>query len=143
VSGGGLISGVAAAIKQRKPNCKVIGVEPELAADAQASLKAGKRITFEAERVNQTIADGLRTSPVGEIPFAHIYKYVDDIVAVSEEEIRRTVKMLLMQGKLLAEPSGAVTSAAYFFHEDKLPLAKKNVAVLSGGNIAPEILREI
>jgi threonine dehydratase len=143
VSGGGLISGVAAAIKQRKPNCKVVGVEPELAADAQASLKAGKRITFDPVKVNQTICDGLRTTPVGEIPFEHIYKYVDDIVTVTEDEIRQAVKMLLLQGRVLAEPSGAVTSAAWFFHRDKLPPAKRTAAVVSGGNIAPEMLKEI
>src|SRR4051812_36928596 len=143
VSGGGLISGVAAAIKQRKPNVKVIGVEPELAADAQASLKAGKRITLDPARVNQTICDGLRTTPVGEIPFEHIYKYVDDIVTVTEMEIKKAVKMLLLQGRVLAEPSGAVTAAAWLFHRDQLPTAKKAAAVVSGGNIAPEMLKEI
>jgi threonine dehydratase len=143
VSGGGLISGVAAAIKQKKPNVKVIGVEPELAADAQASLKAGKRITFDPKQVNSTIADGLRTTPVGEIPFEHIYKYVDDVVTVTEQEIKKAVKMLLLQGRVLAEPSGAVTSAAWLFHRDQLPPAKKSVAVVSGGNIAPEMLKEI
>jgi len=143
VSGGGLVSGVAAAIKQRKPNVKVVGVEPEIAGDAQASLKAGKRITFDPAKVNQTICDGLRTTPVGEIPFEHIYKYVDDIVTVTEQEIKQTVKMLLMQGRVLAEPSGAVTSAAWLFQRDKLPPAKKAAAVVSGGNIAPEILKEI
>jgi threonine dehydratase len=143
ISGGGLISGVASAIKLRKPNCKVIGVEPELAADAQASLKAGKRITFDPKTVNQTIADGLRTTPVGEIPFSHIYKYVDDVVTVTEQEIRAAVKSLLLQGRLLAEPSGAVAPAAWMFHRDKLPPAKKAVAVVSGGNIAPEMLKEI
>jgi threonine dehydratase len=143
VSGGGLVSGIAAAIKQRKPNVKVIGVEPEIAGDAQASLKAGKRITFDPAKVNQTICDGLRTTPVGEIPFEHIYKYVDDIVTVSEQEIKQAVKMVLLQGRVLAEPSGAVTSAAWLFHRDKLPPAKKSVAVVSGGNIASEILKEI
>jgi threonine dehydratase len=143
VSGGGLISGIAAAIKLRQPGCKVVGVEPEIAADAQASLKAGKRITFDPARVNQTIADGLRTTPVGEIPFEHIHRFVDDIVTVTEDEIRRAVKLLLLQARLLAEPSGAVTSAAWFFHRDLLPPASKAVAVVSGGNIAPEMLREI
>lgn len=143
VSGGGLISGIAAAIKLRQPGCKVVGVEPEIAGDAQASLKAGKRITFDPARVNQTIADGLRTTPVGEIPFEHIYRFVDDIVTVTEDEIRRAVKLLLLQTRLLAEPSGAVTSAAWFFHRDLLPPASKAVAVVSGGNIAPEMLREI
>ncbi len=143
VSGGGLISGVAAAVKLRKPSCKIVGVEPELAADAQASLKAGKRITFDPAQVNQTIADGLRTTPVGEIPFEHIYRFVDDIITVTEDQIRKAIKMLLLQARLVAEPSGAVTSAAWFFHRDKLPTARRTVAVVSGGNIAPEMLREI
>ncbi len=143
VSGGGLISGVATAIKSLKPNVKVIGVEPELAADARASLKAGKRITFDPTEVAKTIADGLRTTPVGEIPFEHIYKYVDDIVTVTEQEIKEAIKKLLLESRLLAEASGAVTSAAWFFHRDKLPPAKKTAAVLSGGNIDPELLKEI
>jgi threo-3-hydroxy-L-aspartate ammonia-lyase len=143
VSGGGLISGVAAAVKFLKPNVKVIGVEPELAADAQASLKAGKIIKFDPEQVARTIADGLRTTPVGEIPFQHIYKYVDDIVTVSEDEIKAAIKKLLMEGRLVAEASGAVTSAAWFYHRDKLPPAKKTVAVVSGGNIDPALLKEI
>jgi threonine dehydratase len=143
VSGGGLISGIATAIKSRKPNVKVIGVEPELAADAQASLRAGKRISFDPVQVTRTIADGLRTTPVGEIPFEHISRYVDDIVTVSEFEIREAVKRLLLEARVLAEPSGAVAPAAWLFHRDKLPPAKKAVAVVSGGNIAPEMLREI
>ncbi|MEO5936928.1 MAG: threonine/serine dehydratase [Terriglobales bacterium] len=143
VSGGGLISGVASAIKLLKPNVKVVGVEPELAADAQASLKAGKIIKFDPEQVARTIADGLRTTPVGEIPFQHIYKYVDDIVTVTEQEIKDAIKKLLFEGRLVAEASGAVTSAAWFYHRDKLPPAKKTVAVVSGGNIDPALLREI
>jgi threonine dehydratase len=143
ISGGGLLSGIATAIKLRKPNVKVVGVEPELAADAQASFRSGKIITFDAAQVGRTIADGLRTTPVGEIPFAHIYKYVDDIITVTEQEIRESVKRLLLEARLLAEPSGAVSAAAWFFHRDKLPPAKKAVAVISGGNIAPEMLKEI
>src|SRR5205085_9535190 len=64
ISGGGLISGVSAAIKLSKPNCRIIGVEPELAADAQASLRQGKRVALDFERVNQTVADALRTTPI-------------------------------------------------------------------------------
>jgi threonine dehydratase len=143
VSGGGLISGVATAIKSLKPNVKVIGVEPELAADARASLKAGKIIKFDAAEVAKTIADGLRTTPVGEIPFQHIYKYVDDIVTVTEQEIKDAIRKLALESRLVAEPSGAVTSAAWFFHRDQLPPAKKTVAVLSGGNIDPALLKEI
>jgi threonine dehydratase len=142
VSGGGLISGIATAAKLRNPKVKVIGVEPKLAGDAQASLRAGKRVTFDPAEVNKTLADGLRTTPVGEIPWEHIRKYVDDVITVSEEEIRRAVKMLLLTGRLLAEPSGAVAPAAWLFHRSELPAAKKTVAVISGGNIAPAILDE-
>src|SRR5260370_3092944 len=95
VSGGGLISGIASAVKQMNPRVKVVGVEPELAGDAQASLRQKQRVTFPAEQVGRTIADGLRTSPVGEIPFAHIMKFVDDILTVSEDEFRESMRVSL------------------------------------------------
>ena len=94
VGGGGLISGVAAALKLSKPSVKVIGVEPELAADAQASLRAGKVVQFPAEQVLRTIADGLRTQSIGSINFEHIQRFVDDIVTVSESEILDAVRRL-------------------------------------------------
>src|SRR5579859_5414028 len=143
VGGGGLISGVAAAIKLSNPKIKVIGVEPELAADAQASLRAGKQVAWDPEAVTRTIADGLRTTPVGDIPWQHIKTYVDDIVAVTEDDIRASVRRILQNTRLLAEPSGAVAPAAFFYHRELLPPARKTVAVVSGGNIAPEMLREI
>src|SRR6202167_4005867 len=86
VGGGGLISGVATAIKLSKPSVKVIGVEPELAGDAHASLRAGKVVQFPAEDVSRTMADGLRTQNVGAINFEHIQRYVDDIITVTEDE---------------------------------------------------------
>ena len=89
VGGGGLISGVAAAIKLTKPEVKVIGVEPELAADAQASLRAGKIVQFPAEQVSRTLADGLRTQSIGPINFDHMQYFVDDIITVTEDEIRK------------------------------------------------------
>jgi threonine dehydratase len=143
VSGGGLISGIAAAIKQLRPEVKVIGVEPELAADAQASLRAGQRVTWPSEKVGQTIADGLRTSPVGEIPFAHMQKFVDDIVTVSEEEIRRAMRTLLLSSRIVAEPSGAVAPAAFLYHREKLPAARNVVAIVSGGNASPDLLASV
>lgn len=143
VGGGGLISGIATAIKLSQPNVKVIGVEPELGADAQATLRAGKVVQFPVEQVIQTIADGLRAQYVGDIPFEHIRKYVDDIVAVGEDEIREAVRRLAEDPKTTAEPSGAVTVAAFLFHENELPRADINVAVISGGNIDPNLLREI
>jgi len=143
ISGGGLLSGIATAIKLSNPKIKVIGVEPELAADAQASLRAGHPVTWDAEAVTKTIADGLRTTPVGDIPWQHLHKYVDDIITVKEDEIRQSVRRILQNTRLVAEPSGAVAPAAFFFHRSQLPAAKKTVAIVSGGNIAPEMLREI
>ena len=142
VSGGGLISGIATAIKLRRPKTKVIGVEPELAADARASLRSGKRVSLPAEQTTRTIADGLRSQSVGEITFKLINKYVDDIVTVGEEEIREAIRRLLTL-RLIIEPSGAVAYAAFLFHRDELPKSKKAVAVLSGGNIEPALLSEI
>src|SRR3712207_667857 len=87
VGGGGLISGVAGGLKLSRPEICVIGVEPELAGDAQASLKRGDRVEFAAEQVGRTVADGLRTQLLDDITLAHIGRFVDDIVAVSQEEI--------------------------------------------------------
>jgi threonine dehydratase len=143
VGGGGLISGVSAAIKLSGAKVKVIGVEPELAADAQASLRAGRIVSFPAEQVSQTLADGLRTQSVGAINFEHIRAYVDDIVTVTEDEIRAAMRALCANRKTLAEPSGAVAAAAFFFHADRLPHTNLNVAVVSGGNIDPLLLQSI
>jgi threonine dehydratase len=143
VGGGGLISGVAAAIKLSKPSIKVIGVEPELAADAQASLRSGKIVQFPAEQVSRTIADGLRTQSVGPINFEHIQKYVDDIITVSEDEIRQAMKLLASNPETIAEPSGAVATAGFLFHRDHLPNTKLNVAIISGGNIEPQMLEHL
>jgi len=143
VGGGGMISGVATAVKLSKPAVNVIGVEPELAADAQASLDQGHIVESSAEQVSQTIADGLRTQSIGPINFEHIRKYVDKIVAVSEAEIREAVRRLAKDPKTLAEPSGAVAVAAFLFHKEELPNTGFNVAVVSGGNIEPKVLQEI
>ena len=148
VGGGGLISGVSAAIKLSNtelshPQVKVIGVEPDLAADAQASLRAGRIVSSPAEQVSQTLADGLRTQSIGAINFEHIRAYVDDIVSVTEDEIREAMRALSANAKTLAEPSGAVAAAAFLFHPDELPDTEINVAVISGGNIDPKLLAEL
>jgi threonine dehydratase len=143
VGGGGMLSGVATAIKLSKSSVKVIGVEPELAADAQASLRAGKIVESTAEQTSRTIADGLRTQSLGAITFEHIKQYVDDIVTVSEYEIRQAVRYLATNPKTVAEASGAVAVAAFLFHRDQLPRTTFNVAIISGGNIDPQVLREI
>jgi len=143
VGGGGLISGVSAAIKLSNPRVKVIGVEPELAADAKASLRAGHIVSFSAEQVTQTLADGLRTQSIGAINFEHIRAYVDDIVGVKEDEIQQAMKALSTTPKTVAEPSGAVAVAAFLFHAGELPRTNINVAVISGGNIDPKMLAEL
>ena len=143
VGGGGLISGVAAAIKLTNPKIKAIGVEPELAADAQASLRAGKIVQFPAEQVSRTLADGLRTQSIGDINFEHICAYVDDIITVTEDEIREAMKLLAANPQTIAEPSGAVAAAGFLFHRDQLPNTKLNVAIISGGNIEPSMLKSL
>ena len=143
VGGGGLISGIATAIKLSRPSVKVIGAEPELAGDAQASLHAGKIVQFPAEQVSQTAADGLRTQSIGTINFEHIRRYVDDIVTVKEDEIQEAMRLLAENPKTVAEPSGAVSLAAFLFRRDELPATNINVAIISGGNIAPKMLDQI
>lgn len=143
VGGGGMISGIATAMKISKPSIRVIGAEPEVAADARASLKAGKIVELPAEEVTRTLADGLRTQSIGPINFEHIKRYVDDIVPVSESEIREAMQLLSQNSKTIAEPSGAVAVAAFLFHESELPKTQKNVAVISGGNIELQLLAEL
>ena len=143
VGGGGMISGVATAMKLIKPSVKIIGVEPELAADAQASFREGKIVQFPAAEVSRTIADGLRTQSIGAINFDHIRRYVDDIITVSEDEIRTAMKYLSANPATRAEPSGAVAVAGFLFHASQLPRTKVAVAIVSGGNIDPAMLREL
>ena len=143
VGGGGMISGISAALKNMRPSPKVYGVESELGAKAKASFEAGQRLTFPAEETTRTIADGLRTQSVGECNFEHIQRYVDGFISVSEEEIREAVRRLAFDAHLIAEPSGAVPLAAALFHRSEFPSIGKTVAIVSGGNIAPELLRDI
>src|SRR5215472_5283556 len=143
IGGGGLISGVATAVKSLNPRAKVVGVEPEFAADAQASLRSGKIQSISGESASRTAADGLRSQSIGEINFEHIRKYVDDIVTVTEEDIRRAMHRLLFSSRVLAEPSGAVATAAAMFHAEELPASGKTVAVLTGGNVEPQLFSDI
>jgi threonine dehydratase len=143
VGGGGMISGVAAAIKLSKPSVRIIGVEPELAADAQASLRAGKIVEFPADQVSRTLADGLRTQSVGSINFEHMQFFVDEIITVSEDEIRRALTLLAENPATLAEPSGAVAVAGFLSRAGQLPKTNLNVAIISGGNIDPKMLEDL
>ena len=143
IGGGGIISGISTAIKESGSRAKVIGVEPEFAADAQASLRSGKIQSVSGESAARTTADGLRTQSVGEINFEHIRKYVDGILTVTEDEIRHAMRRLLFSARALAEPSGAVTTAAAMFHADELPASRKTVAILTGGNIEPQLFSDM
>jgi threonine dehydratase len=143
VSGGGLLGGISAAIKLARPEVRVIGVEPELASDARASLKSGRLVEFPADQVARTVADGLRVQRLGEAPFEHIRTFVDDIIAVTEREILEAMRRMALRVRLVAEPSGAVTFAAYLFHRDELPASRLSVAVISGGNVEPDLLAEV
>jgi threonine dehydratase len=143
VSGGGLISGVAAAVRACCPRAAVVGVEPELAADARDSFRRGERVAWPAKDVQRTIADALRVEQVGVLPFAHLRELVTDIVTVTEDEMLVTVGLLARQARLIAEPGGAAAVAAWLFHAAELPAASTPVAVLSGGNIDPDLLARI
>jgi threonine dehydratase len=143
VSGGGLLSGVAAAVKQFRPTVKVFGVEPELAGDAAESFRTGKVVEWPAELTSRTIADGLRTQSVGARNFTHIQAFVDGIITVSEAEIRSAMRAIVSTARLVPEPSGAVATAALLFHAGQLPPYRKAVVIISGGNVAPEQLAQV
>ena len=149
VSGGGLLSGVATAVKLAaeeglvRAGVQVWGAEPELAADAKESFYRRVLVEWTAAETSRTIGDGLRTQSLGAINFEHVLRYVDGIAAVSEEEILGAMRVMLRATDLVSEPSGAVTMAAALFHAGELPRAKNVVAVLSGGNVDPALLAEL
>lgn len=139
IGGGGLISGILLAIKQLKPDIKVIGIEPEIAKDTYLSLKKGEITSYNG--VN-TIADGLRTSQPGDLTFPIIEKYVDDIVLVSEKSIKQAMFLILERTKQLIEPSSAVTVAAVLYN--KINMTNKNiVCIASGGNVDLQSINEL
>jgi threonine dehydratase len=137
VGGGGLASGVAVAVKSLRPDAVVLGVEPELAADARDSLAQGRIVTWPANQVGRTIADGQRTTHIGRIPFAHLRRYLDGIVTVSEDEIARAMVRASREARLVLEPSGATALAAWLFRAPELGMPGPVVCVLSGGNVDP------
>jgi threonine dehydratase len=139
MGGGGLISGVAAAIKQSGSRAQVVGVEPEGAAKITASLAAGHPVTLER---TASIADGLMPVRPGDLTFEHIRAFVDEVVTVSDEQIAKAALWLFYEAKQVVEPSGAATVAAVLAGRGKIlaDRSKKVVAILSGGNVAPETL---
>lgn len=106
-------------------------------------MRTGKIQSISGESAARTIADGLRSQSIGPINFEHICKYVDDIVTVKEDEIRQALKHLLFSARIVAEPSGAVTTAAAMFHATEIPASAKIVVVVSGGNVEPQLLSDI
>lgn len=139
VGGGALCSGIAIAVKEQYPDIKIYGVEPEGANAMQQSLEAGKPLRL--EKVG-SIADGLAPPMAGEVPFGILQKYMDDLVTVSEDEIKRAMYYLLTRTKLLVEPAGAAATTAII--AEKLPLKGKRVmSILSGGNVDLDKLQEL
>lgn len=138
IGGGGLIAGVAAAIKLSRPDVKVVGVEPEGAAKMKASVDAGTVVTLDK---TETIADGLMPVRPGDLTFAHVRQFVDKIVTVTDLQIMDAVLWLFSQAKVVAEPSGAASVAAALTAKPRLP--KPVVAVVSGGNIGLDKLDEL
>lgn len=131
IGGGGLLAGCATIAKALDPETRIFGAEPERANDTFLSLQAGRRVEIPQP---DTIADGLRAPQPGAFTFPVLQRHVEKVLLVSEQEIRETVKFLLMRMKLLVEPSGAVAAAAVLHH--KLPKNVRSIGViLSGGNL--------
>ena len=135
VGGGGLAAGLSAAIKLAKPEVRVVGVEPVGAATMTASLEAGQPVTL--EKVS-SLADGLLPVRPGDLTFAHMQRFVDEIVTVDDRSIAEAVVWLYRRAKLVVEPSGAASVAAV--RQMGAGVARPVVAILSGGNMAPETL---
>ena len=140
IGGGGLISGIATALKERRPGIRIFGVEAGVAASALASRRAGRIVKIET---SETIADGIAVKQVGQHTFPVIERYIDDIVSVNEEEIAAAVHLLLESEKLLAEGAGAVPLAALVAGKIPLKPSDVTVMVLSGGNIDLNLLERI
>lgn len=144
IGGGGLASGVATAVKALSPGTRVVGVEPELAADARDSLAEGRIVEWPAELVSRTIADGTRTQALGRRTFAHLVAHLDAIVTVTEGEIAAAVRLVAEEARLVAEPSGALSVAALRFRAREAGVDAQEgsiVAVVSGGNVDPDRFR--
>ena len=136
--GGGLLAGIATAVKALRPDVRVIGVQAEGAAAFPRSLAEHHPVPL---RAMSTMADGIAVGCPGEVPFRAIEEYVDEIVTVSEESLSRALLMLLERAKLVVEPAGAAAVAALMDHPDRFPTP--SVAVLSGGNVDPLLLMKV
>jgi threonine dehydratase len=142
IGGGGLAAGVAAAVKQSRPEVAVIGVEPAGAAKMKASIEAGHPVTLAR---TSTIADGLMPVRPGDLTFAHARRFIDRIVTVDDPAIAEAVLWIFANAKIVAEPSGAATTAAVLsgILDAAFPVSGPIVAIVSGGNMAAERLGTI
>jgi threonine dehydratase len=138
VGGGGLIAGIAAAVSALKPTVRVIGVEPVGAPKLARALDAGRPVKLER---TDSMADGLLPLSIGDLPFAVMAGVVRDCIVVSEEEIADAVRFLARDMGLAPEPSGAVTTAAIL--STRAPISGPTVAVISGGNVDPDLLKRL
>lgn len=139
IGGGGLVSGVAAAVKQRRPDVRVVGVEPEGAAKMSASIAQGEPVTLDS---TSSIADGLMPVRPGDLTFAHVREWVDEVVTVDDACIAEATLWLHDRGRLVVEPSGAATVAAVRGGRFDIPDGDI-AAILSGGNVTLERLMEL
>jgi threonine dehydratase len=140
VGGGGLLSGMAVALKALAPAVKVLGVETELLPSMLASIEEGRLVTVDTAT---SLADGIAVKRPGEITFRHVQKYVDEIVTVSEEEIASAILYLLEKEKTVSEGAGAVTVAALLNHKVRGLEGRRVVAVVSGGNIDVNVVARV
>lgn len=140
IGGGGLIAGVALAVKAIRPDVRIVGVEPEHSSAVSQALRAGAPVRIER---NETIADGLAAPFTTELPLAIIQRYVDDVVLVSDEEILSAMRLILGRTKQLIEPAGAAATAALLTNKAAVPHGANTVAILSGGNIDLNRLKSV
>jgi threonine dehydratase len=146
IGGGGLASGVAVAVRALHPKALLVGVESELAADAQESLRTGRIARWQASKTGRTIADGTRSQSIGKRPFAHLSRLLDDVVTVTEVEIAAAVRQIAEEARLIVEPSGALAPAAARYRACEAGVAALEgtvVAIVSGGNIDADTYRTL
>jgi threonine dehydratase len=136
--GGGLVSGIAVAVKEQRPDVRVVGVQAEGAAAYPGSLAAGHPVVLPGM---STMADGIAVGSPGQLTFAHVREWVDDVVTVSEESLSRALLLCLERAKLVVEPAGAASVAALMDAPERFE--PPVVAVLSGGNIDPVLLSKV
>jgi threonine dehydratase len=140
IGGGGLISGVAAAIKLSNPHVRIIGVEPEGAPSLTVALEAGRVVPL--EKID-TIADGLAAPFAGEYTLPHVQAFVDEVVLVNDEEIAQAMRLIMERCKVVPEPAAATSFAALYFKRADIPKGSNVISVLSGGNVDLSLFKRI